>query len=221
MIIAIDGPAGAGKSTIARGVAMELGLPLIDTGAIYRAVALRALAADVPLQDGPACARLARQLEFRFELDTQGHNHIFCDGDELGDRIRHPRISQGASEVSAHPEVRQALLTLQRDLGRAHGAVLEGRDIGTVVFPDADLKIFLTASAPERARRRVDQLAERGQPVDYDETLAQIRARDARDTSRAHAPLRQADDAVAIDTTSKGVDALVARISQMARERGA
>lgn len=220
MIIAIDGPAGAGKSTIARGVARELGLQLIDTGAIYRAVAFEALEHGVSLQDGAACAEIARGLDFAFELHGE-RNRIWCNGEELGAEIRAPRISLGASHVSALPEVREALLELQRKLGRQRSSVLEGRDIGTVVFPDADLKIFLTASPEERARRRVEQLAERGEHVDYEETLAEIRERDERDETRAHAPLRQAEDALAIDSTRQSIDEVIARVAALARERGA
>ena len=213
VVIAIDGPAGAGKSTIAMGVARALGFQLIDTGAIYRTVAYTALDRGVDLSDGEALANIARELDFHFELAADGKkNLIFCNGEQLGDEIRSPAVSQSASKVSSRPEVRAALLELQRSLGRARSSVLEGRDIGTVVFPDADLKIFLTATAEERARRRTMQMKERGEQADYAEILAEIQERDARDIQREHAPLKQADDAVAIDSTSLGIGGIVDKI---------
>jgi len=217
MIIAIDGPAGAGKSTIARQLAEALGYQLIDTGAIYRSVALFAGRAGVSVEDGPACARVARGLDFRFEL-SGGVNHIYCGEELLGDEIRTPEMSLGASRVSAHPEVRAALLELQRQLGRARDSVLEGRDIGTVVFPDADIKIFLTATGEERARRRVEQLAERGDVVDYAEILAQINERDERDASRDIAPLKPAEDSLLVDSTQLDIAQVIELISSRVRE---
>ena len=162
MVIAIDGPAGAGKSTIARKVAQALGFQLIDTGAIYRTVAYVATQRGVDLKDGGSCAEIARELDFRFELRGD-ENLIWCNGEVLGDEIRSEAMSLGASHVSALPRVRAALLDVQRELGRERDSVLEGRDIGTVVFPDAAHKIFLTASPDERARRRTEQLGERGE----------------------------------------------------------
>ena len=190
MIVAIDGPAGAGKSTIAREVARRLGFQLIDTGAIYRAVAHRALQQDLDLEDAAALAQIAAALDMSFTFDDDGEHHVWCDGERLDEAIRTEAVSQAASRVSAHPEVRQVLLDLQRELGRARDSVLEGRDIGTVVFPDAEAKIFLTASAHERARRRTEQLQERGEEADYGEVLAEIEARDERDRTRPRgAPL--------------------------------
>ena len=213
IVIAIDGPAGAGKSTIAMGVAHALGFQLIDTGAIYRAVTFTALERGVDLADGEALAGIARELDFRFELAADGKkNFIYCNDKQLGDEIRSPEVSQSTSKVSSKPEVRAALLDLQRALGQASSSVLEGRDIGTVVFPDADLKIFLTATAEERAKRRTAQMMERGERADYDEILAEIQERDARDTQREYAPLKQADDAVAIDSTALEIDRIVAKI---------
>lgn len=211
MIIAIDGPAGAGKSTIARQTAKRLGLQLIDTGAIYRTVALKSLEAGIAWSDGPALGQLATTLEFRFELDGDA-NAIFCNDERLGTELRTQQISEGASVVSAHPQVRRALLEQQRSLGRARPSVLEGRDIGTVVFPDADLKIFLTASPQERAQRRVEQLVAQGQVADYDQILREIIERDERDSSREHAPLLRAQDAVEVDTTGLEIDAIVDKI---------
>ena len=218
MIIALDGPAGAGKSTIARRVAGALNFQLIDTGAIYRAVAWHARAQGLRLEDGEACAELARELDFRFTLQGQ-QNLVRCDGRELGAEIRTAQVSLDASQVSAHQEVRSALLEMQRELGRARDSVLEGRDIGTVVFPEAELKIFLTATSEERARRRVAQRAEQGVTEEYDRVLADIRARDQRDERRAVAPLKMAEDAVALDTTALEIDAIVERIVSLARAR--
>jgi cytidylate kinase len=211
MIIALDGPAGAGKSTIATQVATTLGFQLIDTGAIYRAVAHQALANDLELTDGAACAELARGLEFAFEFQD-GVNRIYCNGALLGAEIREASVSLAASTVSAHPEVREALLDLQRVLGRERDSVLEGRDIGTVVFPNAEVKVFLTATPEERAKRRVSQRAEQGVTEGYDQVLSDIKERDHRDMTRAVAPLKQAEDAVALDTTGLNVDEIVARI---------
>lgn len=210
-IVAIDGPAGAGKSTIARRVAEELGFQLVDTGAIYRTVAYKALQLDIELEDGHSLAQLAADLDFEFRL-VDGTNQILCNGEQLGDEIRTADVSRAASFVSAHPEVREALLNIQRSLGRASSSVFEGRDIGTVVFPNADVKVFLTASAKERARRRVEQIEEKGGQADYAETLREISERDERDSQRAAAPLVQADDAVAIDSTQKSIDEVVEEI---------
>lgn len=218
MIIALDGPAGAGKSTIARHVASALGFQLIDTGAIYRTVALRALEANLSLDDAERCAELARELDFSFKIQGD-RNVIFCGGEPVGDEIRTSEMSLAASTVSAHPQVRAALLDQQRKLGAARDSVLEGRDIGTVVFPDADLKIFLTASAEERASRRVSQLAEQGVTEDYEEVLRTIKERDHRDMTRPVAPLVAARDAVSLDTTGLEIDAIVARIVALANER--
>lgn len=210
MIIAIDGPAGAGKSTIASQVAERLGFQLIDTGAIYRIVALRAQERGVDPTDGDGCAAVARSLTLAFER-VGGKNTLICDGVAVGDEIRSEAISKLASQVSAHPAVRAALLDVQRAMG-ARSSVLEGRDIGTVVFPSAEVKVFLTATNEERARRRVAQLEGRGQPAVYEEILRDIVERDARDAGREVAPLKQADDAHAIDTTGLTISDIVARI---------
>lgn len=219
MIVAIDGPAGAGKSTIARAVARELGFQLVDTGAIYRCVAYEATQRGVALDDGVALAALARSLSFRFELRGDDINLVFCNGAQVGPEIRTQANSQAASLVSAVPEVRAALLDVQREIGRASDSVLEGRDIGTVVFPDADVKIFLTATPEVRAQRRTDQLEESGQGADYDVILREIRERDARDSGREVAPLIQAHDAVLIDSTAHSRDEVVHQILRAVTQR--
>ncbi len=206
-IVAIDGPAGAGKSTVARRVAQRLGYCRVDTGAIYRTVAL--LAQEQALSGEAEIAELAAALPLSFEDER------VCVGDrDVSRAIREPEISQAASVVSAMPKVRTALLELQRRIARDHpdGAVMEGRDIGTVVFPDAEVKVFLTASVVERARRRHEELAERGVPQSLAAVQAEIEERDARDRSRAAAPLLRAEDAVEVDTTGKTVDAVVEEI---------
>jgi CMP/dCMP kinase len=210
MVIAIDGPAGAGKSTVARVVAGELGFTYLDSGAMYRCVALAALRDGLDLDDGEAIGALAEGLEIGFD----GQRVLLGERDVSGE-IRSPEVSAAASRVSVHPRVRAALVTRQRQLIAAGRYVAEGRDIGTVVSPDSPLKIFLTASDEERARRRA---AESGK--DAEEVLAAQRRRDSRDTEREHGALRAAEDAVELDTTGFSLDEVVARVARLARERG-
>jgi cytidylate kinase len=219
LVVSIDGPAGAGKSTAARMLAERLGYSLLDTGAIYRTLALLARREGIGWDDGPGVATLARGLAITFTLD-QGVNRVLLRGIDISREIRVPEISDGASRVSALPEVRAALLDLQRQLGAAGGVVVEGRDIGTVVFPGAQAKFFLTATADERARRRVVELRASGRQVDPAETLAELQARDHRDSTRAVAPLRKADDAVEIDSSALSADAVVDRMAEIVRARG-
>jgi len=209
MVIAIDGPAGAGKSTVARGTADALGFTYLDSGAMYRSVALAALGAGTPLDDGEALGKLARGLS----IELAG-GEVRLDGRDVSAEIRSPEASAAASRVSVHPQVREAMVAQQRALIEAADYVAEGRDIGTVVSPDAPLKVFLTASADERARRRA---AESGRPVD--EVLAEMRDRDGRDTEREHGALRAAEDAVELDTTGVSIDEVVARVVALARDR--
>ncbi len=220
MIVAIDGPSGAGKSTVAKAVAKELGFSCLDTGAMYRAIAWQALQNGVALDDEPALGEIARTYDIAF-----GHvegdpvpRRVFIGDTEVTDAIRTAEIDRAVSPVSAAPAVREALLDQQRRIGNAGDYVVEGRDIGTVVFPDAAVKVFLTASDEERAHRRVRQNADRGiGSIDYDEVLADLRRRDAADSSRATAPLRAADDAVRIDSTSHYIEEVIEQICELAR----
>lgn len=221
MIVAIDGPSGAGKSTVAKAVAKELGFSCLDTGAMYRAIAWQALQNGVALDDEPALGEIARTYDIAF-----GHvegdpvpRRVFIGDDEVTDAIRTAEIDRAVSPVSAAPAVREALLDQQRRIGNAGDYVVEGRDIGTVVFPDAAVKVFLTASDEERAHRRVRQNVDRGiGSIDYDEVLADLRRRDEADSSRATAPLRPADDAVHIDSTSHYIEEVIDQICSLARE---
>ncbi|HEY7954753.1 MAG TPA: (d)CMP kinase [Polyangia bacterium] len=213
IVIAIDGPAGAGKSTVARALASRLGFFLLDTGAIYRAVALAAERAGVPFTDGAGLGELAARLQIRF--DPEGR--VWLGDEDVSAAIRTPEMSQGASTVSAHPEVRDALLELQRRLARSGGCVVEGRDIGTVVLPWAPVKVFLTASLQVRAQRRYDELKGRGAEVDFDATLRELAERDHRDSTRQAAPLRQAPDAVPVDTSGLTQPEVVDRLEALAR----
>ncbi len=210
MVIAIDGPAGAGKSTVARAVAAELGLTYLDSGAMYRCVALAAIGAGAELDDGEALGALACGLE----IDLEGRKTLLGGRDVSGE-IRDPQVTAAASRVSVHPQVRAAMVARQRDLIAAGSYVAEGRDIGTVVSPDSPLKVFLTASDEERARRRAAETGE-----DFESVLDAQRRRDARDSEREHGALRAAADAVEIDTTGLGLEAVVGRVVALARERG-
>jgi cytidylate kinase len=210
MVIAIDGPAGAGKSTVARAVAAALGFTYLDSGAMYRCVALAALELRADLDDGGAMATLSRSLGIG--LDGA---RVELDGRDVSAAIRTPQVSEAASRVSVHPGVREAMVAEQRRLIESGRYVAEGRDIGTVVNPEAPLKVFLTASEQERARRRAAQMGEREAAV-----LAAQRDRDERDETREHGALRPAPDAVEIDTTGLSQDEVVARVVAFARERG-
>ena len=210
MVIAIDGPAGAGKSTVAREVAKALGFTYLDSGAMYRTVALAALERRMDLDDAERLGELAWNLAIDFEGGS-----IRLDGKPVEGRIRSPEVTVAASKVSVHPQVRQAMVKRQRELIAAGRYVAEGRDIGTVVSPDSPLKVFLTASEEERARRRSQ---ETGEPVE--QVREALEDRDARDRNRAHGALRAAGDSVSLDTTDLSREQVVERIVQLARERG-
>lgn len=221
-VVAIDGPAGAGKSTVTKRVADELGYLLVDTGALYRVVALAAQRAGVSWDDGEAMGTLAYQLvkERAVELGNQKSSGfaVKLRGEDVSLAIREPSVSQGASKVSSVPAVRDALLDMQRQAGGDGGAVLEGRDIGTIVFPNAEAKFFLTASVDVRARRRFDELLARGGAPDLPEVQREIAERDLRDSTRPIAPLKQAYDALNIDSSVLSIDQVVARIVKRVRE---
>jgi CMP/dCMP kinase len=222
VIVAIDGPAGAGKSTAARRLAARLGYAMVDTGAIYRAVALAASRAGIAFDDDARLGALLPALNIRFEPTAGGGQRVLLDGDDVSAEIRTAPISLGASAVSARPIVREALLGLQRRLATAEGnrgAVLEGRDIGTVVFPDADLKVFLTAAAEVRARRRHEELVAKGQPSTLEQVLADQQKRDRDDSQRAVAPLRPAEDALQVDTSDLSLDGVVEALASAVRGR--
>jgi cytidylate kinase len=210
MVIAIDGPAGAGKSSVARAVAAEIGFTYLDSGAMYRCVALAAIESDASLDDGEALGALARGLEI--ELDGQ---RVLLGERDVSLAVRDPMVTAAASRVSVHPAVREAMVAHQRHLIDAGRYVAEGRDIGTVVSPEAPLKVFLTASDEERARRRAAQTGE-----DFESVLDAQRSRDARDTEREHGALRAAEDAVEIDTSRMSLEEVVGRVVALARERG-
>ena len=199
--IAIDGPAGAGKSTLARRCASHFSFLYVDTGAIYRTLGLAALRRGIDCKDAVAVTDLLPQLDIRLRYNENGEQRMYLDGEDVSEEIRKPEISICASDVSAHADVRRYLLEMQRRLARENDVIMDGRDIGTVVLPDAEVKIFLTASAEERARRRMRDLEKKGIAQDYESILEDIRYRDRQDSGRAAAPLKAADDAVLVDTS--------------------
>ena len=217
--IAIDGPSGAGKSTLARRCAAAFGFLYADTGAIYRTVGLAAVRAGIDRKDERAVAGLLPGLQIEMKYDAEGEQRMYLNGEDVSDAIRMPEISIAASDVSALPVVRQFLLEMQRSLARTQSVLMDGRDIGTVVLPDADLKVFLTASAEERARRRVLQLQEKGVTEDYEKVLQEIRYRDEQDMNRETAPLRQAEDAVYLDTSDMTIEENIDAIADIIIEK--
>jgi cytidylate kinase len=220
-VVAIDGPAGAGKSTVTRKVAERLGYIIVDTGALYRVVALAAERAGVSFDDAAGASALAEALvaenAVQLRRGENGAIQVLLRGQDVSLAIRAQTIGQGASKVSAHPGVRQALLELQRSQGREGGVVLEGRDIGTVVFPDAEAKFYLTASVDVRARRRRDELAARGTPPTLADVLHEVSERDRRDSTRPVAPLRQAEDATLVDSSVLSIEQVVELIVAMVK----
>ncbi len=204
VIVAIDGPSGAGKSTLSKLLAKQLGYINIDTGAMYRSVAWVAKQRSIALDDHPHLGAMAADLDISF-ASIDGLEHVFVDGVDVSEQIRTPEISLLTAQVATCPAVRQALVELQRKLGADGGVVLEGRDIGTVVFPQAQVKFFLSASASERGKRRYEELIARGINADLKQTIAEVEERDAADSAREHSPLLKADDAIAIDSTSMSI----------------
>jgi CMP/dCMP kinase len=216
LIIAIDGPSAAGKSTLAKRLAKDLGFTYLDTGAMYRALALKVLNEGTDISTEVALPELINRTEIDL-VETAGQPKVLLDGEDVSDKIRTPEVSQMASKASALKVVRHWMLGLQRALGQRGNVVAEGRDIGTVVFPAAEVKIYLNASVEERARRRVEELRKAGRQVSLDETLREMGERDKRDSERDLAPLRKADDAIAIDSTALDAEALARRVMQEIR----
>jgi cytidylate kinase len=213
LIIAIDGPSAAGKSTLAKRLAKDLGFTYLDTGAMYRALALKVLSEGIDINNDTALPELINRTEIDL-AETGGKLKVLLDGEDVSEKIRTPEVSQMASKTSALKVVRHWMLVLQRTLGQRGNVVAEGRDIGTVVFPDAEVKIYLDASVHERARRRVEELRKAGRQVSLDETLREMGERDKRDSERDLAPLRKANDAIAIDSTSLDAEDLARRVMQ-------
>lgn len=203
--VAIDGPSGAGKSSMARRLAADLGYTYVDTGAMYRAIGLFARRAGADTKDAAAVEALLPRIKLDIRLQD-GAQHILLNGEDVTEAVRAEEIGMAASDVSAHPAVRSFLLDTQRDLAASRDVLMDGRDIGTVVLPNATVKIYLTASADARARRRLAELLEKGRQTDYATVLADIEQRDYQDTHRAVAPLRRAEDAVLVDTSDIGIE---------------
>ncbi len=217
--IAIDGPAGAGKSTIARQLAKEMGYYYVDTGAIYRTVAYFLDLLGISPKDSDGVERYIDELTIGIEYDEEGKQHMIMNGMDVSEEIRSPEISQKASLVSAHKVVRDMLLDMQRQVARQHNVIMDGRDIGTVVLPRATVKIFLTASAQVRARRRCDEFIAKGQKADFDQVLKDIQQRDYQDSHREIAPLKQAKDAVLLDTSALDIPGVVAAMKAIIEEK--
>lgn len=216
--IAIDGPSGAGKSTIARALAQRFGYIYVDTGALYRAVGYTVLRRGLPIRDEAAVSALLPTLRLSF-AHQNGEQRVFVNGEDVSDHIRTPDVSMAASAVSAQPAVRAFLFHLQQDIAAAENVIMDGRDIGTVVLPQAQVKIFLSASAEMRARRRYAELIEKGQSVSYEAVLADMKQRDYDDAHRAIAPLKAADDAVAVDTTNLTLEESIAHMAALIAEK--
>ena len=217
--IAIDGPSGAGKSTMAKRLAAELGYLYVDTGAIYRTLGLFALRRGVDPADEPGVKALLPQVEIRMAYGEDGLQHMYLMGEDVTGEIRTPQVSDAASKVSAIPAVRTFLLEMQRELARKNNVIMDGRDIGTVVLPDADVKIFLVASLEARARRRYAELLERGVKTEFSHVLTDMEERDARDSGRMAAPLRKAEGAVLVDTTEYSLESSFDLMLRTVRER--
>ena len=216
--IAVDGPAGAGKSTIAKAVSKELEYIYVDTGALYRAIGLYAKEHGADTKSAEEVSALLSKIDVGIKF-VDGEQRVFINGEDVSDKIRTPEISMAASDVSAIPAVREFLFELQKKLARENNVIMDGRDIGTVVLPNADIKIFLTASPEERAKRRFDELVIKGQSPIYEDVLKDIIQRDYNDSHREIAPLKQADDAVLADTTGKSLEEAVELIKGIISER--
>lgn len=217
--IAIDGPAGAGKSTMAKRLAKELGYYYVDTGAIYRTVAYFLDLLGVSPKDADGVERYIDELTIEIQYDEDGKQHMIMNGMDVTDEIRTQDISQKASLVSAHAVVREVLLDMQRDVAKAHNVIMDGRDIGTVVLPKADVKIFLTASPEVRAKRRTEELLAKGQKAEYEVVLKEIQQRDYQDTHREIAPLKMARDSIKLDTSELDIDGVIDAMKKIIGEK--
>ena len=215
--IAIDGPSGAGKSTLSRSLAEKLGFLYVDTGAMYRAVGLAALRAGVSAKEGQAVSALLPEIEVSLRHEN-GVQRVFLDGEDVTDAIRAEEVSMAASDVSAHPAVRAFLLDTQRRLAQENNVIMDGRDIGTVVLPGADLKIFLTATAEDRAQRRYEELLAKGMKVSFEKVLEDVKQRDYNDSHRAAAPLKKAEDAIELVTTGNSFEQSFAQLYTLISE---
>ncbi|MBQ6372144.1 MAG: (d)CMP kinase [Oscillospiraceae bacterium] len=217
--IAIDGPSGAGKSSMAKTIAEKYGFIYVDTGAIYRTVGLAAHRRGISCSDEAAVSEILPEIRIEMKYDDRGEQRMFLDGEDVSTDIRMPEISICASDVSALPAVRAFLLDMQRSMAKTNNVIMDGRDIGTVVLPDADVKVFLTASSEERAKRRLKQLMEKGVNAEFESVLKDIEYRDRQDSSRDIAPLKPADDAVIVDTSSLDIEGTVELLSSVIEER--
>jgi cytidylate kinase len=217
--IAIDGPSGAGKSTISRKAAEKFGFIYVDTGAIYRTIGLATKIRGVSLDDTAAVVALLPTLEIELKYNDAGEQHMYLDGNDVSRDIRLPEVSMLASKVSAIPEVRAFLVDMQRGMAEKYDVIMDGRDIGTVILPNADLKIFLTADVRDRARRRYEELRAKGMEKPFDEVLAEMEKRDEQDTQRAAAPLKAADDAVLLDTSGNTLEESIDEVCRLISEK--
>ena len=217
--IAIDGPSGAGKSTISRKAAEIFGFIYVDTGAIYRTIGLASKIRGVSLDDKAAVMEMLTKLNIELKYNEAGEQHMYLDGKDVSRDIRLPEVSMLASKVSAIPEVRTFLVDMQRDMAKKYDVIMDGRDIGTVILPDADLKIFLTADVNDRAQRRYEELRTKGMLKPFDEVLAEMKQRDEQDTLRAAAPLKAAEDAVILDTSGNTLEQSIAEVCRLIADR--
>ncbi len=217
--IAIDGPAGAGKSTIAKLAAKQLGFIYVDTGALYRAIGLCAYRNDIGSKDVDNILEMLKTISIELAFNEKGEQIVLLNGEDVSSLIRTPEISMYASDVSAIPQVRAFLLDLQRNMAKTNNVIMDGRDIGTVVLPDAKIKIFLTASSKVRAKRRYDELIEKGMDVNFDDVLKDVETRDYNDSHRATAPLKPADDSVIVDTSDLDLEQSVEKLISIMKER--
>lgn len=217
--IAIDGPSGAGKSTISRKAAEIFGFIYVDTGAIYRTIGLASKIRGVSLDDKAAVMEMLTKLNIELKYNESGEQHMYLDGKDVSRDIRLPEVSMLASKVSAIPEVRTFLVDMQRDMAKKYDVIMDGRDIGTVILPDADLKIFLTADVNDRAQRRYEELCTKGMIKPFDEVLAEMKQRDEQDTLRAAAPLKAAEDAVMLDTSGNTLEQSIAEVCRLIADR--